>query len=225
MNKTIFEQTGFLVIPDLLDRTELAALEAHVEQIEKDCVGIRHLLEYSWCADVARRLRRLPQLQALLPRAAVAVQCTYFEKSTDQNWLVPLHQDLSIPVKEKIDHPALTGWSEKEGSVFVQAPADILSQLLAVRIHIDDCGPDDGPLRIVPGSHQSGRVDNVQALADRDRSGEIVCTLAKGGALLMRPLVLHASSKASGGSKRRVLHFVFGPRELPCGLRWRHAVC
>ena len=30
----------------------------------------------------------------------------------------------------------------------------------------------------------------------------------------------HASSKAGGASRRRVLHFVFGPRELPAGLAW-----
>jgi hypothetical protein len=38
--------------------------------------------------------------------------------------------------------------------------------------------------------------------------------------MLMRPLLLHASSRASGASRRRVLHFVFGPRELPFGLAW-----
>jgi hypothetical protein len=40
----------------------------------------------------------------------------------------------------------------------------------------------------------------------------------------MRPLLLHASSKASGSSLRRVLHFLFGPRDLPHGLRWQHAI-
>ena len=42
----------------------------------------------------------------------------------------------------------------------------------------------------------------------------------RGDALLMRPLVLHASSKSSGSSLRRVLHFVFGPEVLPYGLAW-----
>ncbi|WP_182990142.1 hypothetical protein [Massilia sp. Se16.2.3] len=40
----------------------------------------------------------------------------------------------------------------------------------------------------------------------------------------MRPLVLHASSKASGTSLRRVLHIVFGPPALPYGLRWQQPV-
>ena len=37
----------------------------------------------------------------------------------------------------------------------------------------------------------------------------------RGDALILRPLVLHASSKPSGSSLRRVLHFVFGPEVLP----------
>jgi hypothetical protein len=39
----------------------------------------------------------------------------------------------------------------------------------------------------------------------------------------MRPLVLHASSKSITNAQRRVLHYVFGPTELPWGLRWRNA--
>jgi hypothetical protein len=40
----------------------------------------------------------------------------------------------------------------------------------------------------------------------------------------MRPLILHASSKATGAGERRVLHFLFGPPTLPHGLKWRLAV-
>jgi hypothetical protein len=68
------------------------------------------------------------------------------------------------------------------------------------------------------------RFDNADALALRDRLGEVACAVKKGVGLLMKPLVLHASSKASGQSRRRVLHLVFGPRCLPLGLRWRQAI-
>jgi hypothetical protein len=40
----------------------------------------------------------------------------------------------------------------------------------------------------------------------------------------MRPLLLHSSSRAQAQAPRRVLHFLFGPRELPCGLTWYRAV-
>lgn len=183
--------------------------------------GSRQLLALPWCAQLAARILAHPTIRPALPLDAVAVQCTYFEKTRGQNWLVPLHQDLGIPVMERVDHPAWSGWSMKEGGLFVQPPLEVLQQLLAVRIHLDACGLDDGPLRVVSGSHRIGRLSSRDALLERDRQGETVCTVERGAALLMKPLILHASSKASGHSRRRVLHFLFGAAVLPHGLRWR----
>lgn len=95
---------------------------------------------------------------------------------------------------------------------------------MAVRVHLEDCGPDDGPLRVVPGSHAMGVIDSAEALQLRDEQEEVPCPAAQGAALVMRPLLLHASSKASGSSRRRVLHFLFGPAQLPYGLAWAAAV-
>lgn len=223
MNTNRFEDDGFAVLPHILTDAVCAEISSSMAQIYSG-VGCRSLLDFSWCKDLAQTIRHHRVIARSLPHDPVAVQCTYFEKSRDQNWLVPIHQDLSIPVYDKIEHPALTGWSEKDGSQFVQPPEMVLQEMVAVRLHLDECGANDGPLRIVPGSHKAGRLSNEMALATRDNIGEVVCTVAKGGALLLRPLVLHASSKATGHSRRRVLHFVFGPRILPFGLRWQHAV-
>ena len=182
--------------------------------------GSRDLLEQAWCVALADQLRQCAQLAPLLTKRPVAVQCTYFEKSKDTNWLVPIHQDLSIPVKARVGHAALTGWSHKQSQLFVQPPVDVLDQLVALRVHLDACGNEDGPLRVVPGSHVRGVVDAQQAPAVRATMGEQICTVACGGVLAMRPLLLHASSKASGQGRRRVLHFVFGPARLPYGLEW-----
>lgn len=91
-------------------------------------------------------------------------------------------------------------------------------------LHIDECRLPDGPLRVVPMSHKNGRLSNHAALEMRDQIGEVICPVEKGGALVMSPLLLHASSKASGESKRRVLHFVYGPTILSHGLTWRYAI-
>ena len=123
-----------------------------------------------------------------------------------------------------VQDDALTGWSEKEGNIFVQPPAEVLRKIVAVRLHVDECSSDDGPLKVVPGSHTHGRTGHDTALALRDTLGEVVCPVARGGALLMSPLLLHSSSKATGQSRRRVLHFLFAPRSLPFGLRWCNAV-
>ncbi|MFC5472798.1 phytanoyl-CoA dioxygenase family protein [Paraherbaspirillum soli] len=224
MSMGLFEEKGFIVIGPLLGAAECLELDSAMPQLQAGSAGARHLLDFSWCTKLAKLIKAHPEIGPLLPSDPVAIQCIFFEKSKDQNWLVPLHQDLSIPVKERVPHAELIGWSEKEGSLFVQPPDSVLQELVAVRLHMDDCGPDDGPLRMVPGSHKKGRLSGAQALAERDRLGEMVCPVARGGALLMKPLLLHASSKASGQSKRRILHFVFGPRSLPCGLQWQYAV-
>jgi hypothetical protein len=86
-----------------------------------------------------------------MPHDACAVQCTYFTKSPTHNWLLTLHQDLSIPVADRIDSEHCTGWSRKEGGLFVQPPSSLLENMLAVRIHLDDTNVETGALRIVPG--------------------------------------------------------------------------
>lgn len=219
-----FEKDGFAVLSQILTDSACATISSELTQVPSNGIGCRRLLDFPWCKELAQTIRQHHVITKALPSDPVAVQCTYFEKSQDQNWLVPIHQDLSIPVREKVDHTSLFGWSEKDDSVFVQPPEMVLRELVAVRLHIDECGVDDGPLRVVPGSHKAGRLSNETALTVRDNLGEVVCTVAKGGALLLKPLLLHASSKAVGSSRRRVLHLVFGPRLLPFGLQWQHAV-
>jgi hypothetical protein len=215
-----FEKDGFAVLPGVLEPHECEQLAEAISPKASVSGGTRCLLSQPWCASLADRLRRSPLLSGLLVAAPVAVQCNYFEKSLARNWLVPLHQDLSIPVAERVASGELRGWSGKEGVLFVQPPVSVLEQLVAVRLHLDACTAADGPLRVVPGSHLMGRLD---AIATRGAK-PTACTADRGAALVMRPLLLHASSKSQGASLRRVLHFVFGPASLPHGLRWHHSV-
>lgn len=221
MKRADFDRDGFALVVQVLSPQECAQAAS---QVTVDGAGTRCLLSRPWCAALAGRLRVHPAIAALMAPDMVAVQCTYFEKSADRNWLVPIHQDLSIPVLARVSDPGLSGWSIKEGVQYVRAPLDVLTQLVAVRIHLDPCGAEDGPLRVVPGSHMRGVIGDEQAFALRATHGETECVAPAGAALVLRPLLLHASSKGSGTSARRVLHFVFGPRELSHGLRWNAAV-
>ena len=222
MNIDRFENDGFVVLSSILPTTACDEIASSLVGIGS--AGTRHLLDTPWCRQLANAIRQQAAVAPLLPDDPVAVQCTYFAKSQEQNWLVPLHQDLSIPVEEKVDNPLLTGWSEKQGALFVQPPASVLRDLVAVRVHLDACDHCDGALRVVAGSHRAGRLSHEDALRMRDELGETSCSVEKGGAMILKPLLLHASSKATGNSQRRVLHLLFGPRTLPFGLRWQHTV-
>ena len=203
---------GYAIIDGVIDADECALLATRGPGVH----GARSLLAAPWCAQLARRL----QDAAGLPPSLLAVQCTWFEKSDGHNWLVPLHQDLSIPVAARVEAPGLRGWSIKDGVQFVQAPGEVLAKMVALRLHLDPCGPGDGGLRVVPGSHRLGVLDAQATQNLRAAGGEVDCHLGIGGVLLLHPLLLHASSKSSGSSRRRVLHFLFGPRQLPDGLAW-----
>jgi len=201
----------------LLDAAQCALVIGQLPSISG--AGSRALLAQPWCAGLAAQLLGSEVLAGILPAGHVAVQCTLFEKSESVNWLVPVHQDLSIPVRERIDAEGLRGWSLKEDGWYVQPPKAVLEQMVAVRVHLDDCGADDGPLYVVPGSHSQGVISAPDASAMRAR--EQACIAMAGDALAMRPLLLHRSSKSSGASRRRVLHFLFGPAFIPQGIEWR----
>jgi hypothetical protein len=217
------ELTGFVVLPGVISEAQCRAIADLLSNSPAEGAGTRNLLEAEWCSTLAVTLRDTIDLGSALA-GSVAVQCTYFDKSEHSNWLVPLHQDLSIPVQAHVASPELKGWSTKEGSIFVQPPASVLEQMIAVRVHLDDSADDNGPLRVVPGSHRSGRLRPEEQRQFRGSHGEVLCTTHRGGVVALKPLLLHASSKATSSRPRRVLHYVYGPEELPYELAWARAV-
>lgn len=217
-----FDLDGFVTLPAFLTAEECNRVCREVETAAFDGAGTREILTEAWCRELAGEVRR--RCAALFPADYVAVQCTLFRKSAKRNWFVARHQDLTIPVADRVADPALSGWSDKEGGLYVLPPVDLLERLVAVRVHLDDCGETNGPLRVVPGSHRLGRLEPDDIAACCGTRGEVVCAVPRGSALAMRPLLLHASSKSHGPGERRVLHFLFGPAELPYGLRWNVAV-
>lgn len=217
------DEDGFAIVDSVIDEAEVVSIAQALASVPMDGAGTRNLLSASWCCALASRLRTHATLEDLLPAASVGVQCTLFDKTAQANWLVALHQDLSVPVQSRVEHAELRTWSTKEGQHFVQPPAELLDQLVAVRLHIDDCESDNGPLRVVPGSHRRGRIAEARLRDLRDAIGEVECPVARGGALVFKPLLVHASSKASTPRRRRVLHFLFGPASPGYGLRWQYA--
>ena len=211
---------GYVVIPDVISDVQCDLLAAHLGAFQATGAGSRTLLGHPWCTEVAREIRRQAAIDSMLPADAIAAQCTLFDKTPEKNWLVTIHQDLSIPVRCRVDSPNCSGWSEKEGTVYVQPPTQVLETVIAVRVHVDPCPPESGALRVVPGSHQFGRLDSARSDQLRYESGEVVVPVPRGGALVMRPLLLHGSSKATLPHPRRVLHYLFGPPVLPDGLAW-----
>lgn len=97
----------------------------------------------------------------------------------------------------------------------------VVPGVLAVRLHLDDCDESNGPLRVLPGSHATGRLGAEEIRRRREEGGAVTCVVPRGGALVLRPLLLHSSPAPRAPRRRRVVHLEFANAPLPCGLEWR----
>ena len=203
------QDDGYVVLNQLIDAVSLSQITDLCDGEVTRKVGTRNLLKKQWIVDLGRKIKAHPLVEEVLPNKARLVQCNYFYKDELSNWSVTLHRDLSIPIKARIESERWSGWSEKEGVLYVQPPKNVLESLIAVRLHLEDNNSENGALELVPGSHNK----------EVNRNNRILVEVDKGGVLLMRPLILHASTKVKSGS-RRVLHFIYGPERLPDGAEW-----
>lgn len=212
---------GFAVIPNVIGDDDVQVLEQRLAELESSSRGgIRNLLHSpAICAFAGSpALRRL--VDSVLGAAAVAVKGTLFDKTGAANWMVPWRQDLAIAVRERREAEGYGAWSAKDGVPHVLPPPRVLEQMLAVRVHLDDCSAANGPVRVIPGSHRFGRLADRRIEELRESVAEVVCEVARGGALLMRPLLLHASWKAEQPGHRRVVHIEYAAGDLPGGIEW-----
>jgi ectoine hydroxylase-related dioxygenase (phytanoyl-CoA dioxygenase family) len=175
------------------------------------------------CPYIAACIREtiLPRLiRPILGRGAKLVRSLLLDKTPENNWGVPWHRDLTIAVKDKGEAQGFSGWREKGEGWYVEPPFELLRQMATVRVHLDDCLIDDGPLSVVPGSHDWPALP-WESVVDRAKTAAPVEVHAHhGDALLMRPLLVHSSQRAQKPKHRRVLHLEFCAEKLPGGLEW-----
>jgi len=210
---------GIRHLPNVLSPQECWDYSAALTPLAK--AGDRQLLSIPAIARLARSERLLNIVAQHLLGKPRLVRAIYFDKNPAVNWLVPWHQDLTIAVKEKHEVPGYGPWSVKESIPHVQPPIEVLESMVTLRIHLDDTDETNGALRVLPGTHRWGRLDSAEIAAARKDVTEFLCKATQGDAYLMRPLLLHASSRSTSDRHRRVLHFEYAGRELPEGLAWQ----
>ncbi|WP_369992768.1 phytanoyl-CoA dioxygenase family protein [Winogradskyella sp.] len=142
----------------------------------------------------------------------------YFDKLPKSNWFVAYHQDLSISVNKKVEVNGFKNWTNKKGIYGVQPPECILNNSITIRVHLDDTTQKNGALRVIPKSHTKGIITKNSANWNLDN--EYICEAKKGSIMLMKPLLLHASSKTINDKRRRVIHLEFNSNALPKPLEW-----
>lgn len=225
-----FERDGFAIVPGVIDPDAVAGLIAALSALVPGGSALgrggRVYASRNLLAD-APAVRALAGsvgvrglVEPVLGPNAWAVRGLLFDKTPEANWMVPWHQDLTVAVKARVEAPGFGPWTVKTGVPHVQPPAGVLARMVSVRVHLDDCGSGCGPLRVIPGSHREGRLGVEPTRAWLERVAPVACPVPRGGALVMRPLILHASSASDDPGHRRVIHLEFAAHPLPSGVEW-----
>ena len=215
------EQHGFTIVPRALEAEEQRELLSTLGPVSG--AGRRGLLASPAVAGLARSPRLLDLVRPHLPSEPFPVRAIYFDKSSETNWLVPWHQDLTLALRARAEVPGFGPWSTKDGIPHVQPPIELLQQMLTVRLHLDAADESNGALRVLPGSHCLGRLSSERVQELRSQQSDFLCVVSAGDALLMRPLLLHASSRSTSTRHRRVLHIEYASFTLPNELEWNEA--
>jgi hypothetical protein len=227
---------GFVLLPAVFDAAAVCRLTAGCGDALKRHAGDPAVLsDAGGAVSGARDLFRLwpgavelaaaPGLREALiadlgPGAGV-VRGLYFDKPPGHGWALPWHKDYTVAVRAHGPLGRFRKPTTKAGIPHLEAPTELLSRMLTARVHLDDMTDENGPLRVVPGSH---RFDSTAA--DELRPPVVVRCRA-GDVLLMRPLLTHASGHADAGTAmhRRIVHLECAPAgELVDGYEWRDFV-
>ncbi len=214
---------GYQVVADCLPEDEVARLcdAVSCSNLARTKAGIRHALREPAVLKLANNFRLISIAKQVLGPHAFPYRATLFDKSPDSNWLVVWHQDTSLPIEEKRESAGWGPWSVKDQVNYAHAPAKALEQVLAIRVHLDDSTVENGPLRVLPGTHNRGLLTDEEIHKLSRRVPAIECTVNRGGLLLMRPLLVHASSKSKTEMKRRVIHIEYVSQPSFDGLKLR----
>lgn len=223
-------QNGFTTIPDIYSISEVNSLVEIIANATQNSANFRQSNDLF---AIRNLLSEIPELQNILWNAHLKtlikelfgenyfnVKAIYFDKPPQSNWIVAWHQDLTISVSDKTDTESFTNWTLKQGQPTVQPPLEVLENIFTLRIHLDDCDETNGALRVIPKSHQKG-VISMKDFRLEDYPEPVNVAVPKGGVMLMKPLILHASNKSTSERNRRVIHLEFSDMNLPDGLDWR----
>ncbi len=212
---------GYAVVADVLDPAHcddlLGALSVIGSWEPRRRGGLRNLFAL---VPAVRQLAHSGPLRDIVDQAlspsALAVRALLFDKTPESNWYVPWHQDATIAVSHRADELEEFGpWSSKAGITHVQPPVGILEHMVNLRLHLDSCGPDNGALEVIPGSHRRGLSPREPSPAEAR-----ICPVPRGGVLAIRPLLWHRSAKAVAPDHRRVVHIEYADIDLPEPLQW-----
>jgi Phytanoyl-CoA dioxygenase (PhyH) len=177
----VLDRDGVLICPNVLSREAARHLHRHFDGIDSERAGARSF-------DLPEDIRVLIGQRGPLGTIAATeagesispVRVLLFDKTPAANWAVPWHQDRTVVVKERHDVAGFGPWSVKDGVDHVEPPISVLEGMLTLRLFVDDCGDDNGPLEVTIGSHRFGRLPGGEMSAVVQRATVFVGVAGQG---------------------------------------------
>ncbi len=216
-------EKGYELIEGFLSLDQLEKINSEIKSVSFPARsgGIRNAdKKYSSIGELSALESIIKKANLYLSGSASLVRAILFNKTLDNNWLVSWHQDRTVAVSKKFEKQGWGPWSIKDGIHHVQPPLEVLNKMVTFRIHLDDTGIENGCLKVIPKSHEWGILDRNAISEYVQKNKAVICFTKAGSALVMRPHILHASSKATIPSQRRVLHLEYSSFKLPSGVAW-----
>ena len=225
-------RNGFTIINNIFTTEEIEQILASIENVNStnttfrksaDLFAIRQFLKEIPATQSMIFVDKLKELiTELFGQNFFVTKSIYFDKPEQSNWFVAYHQDLTISVDKKIELKNFGPWTVKQNQFAVQPPLEFLENNFTIRIHLDNTDENNGALKVIPKSHLKGiyRAETI----NWETETETICNTLKGGIMIMKPLLLHSSSRTTNNLKRRVIHIEFSNKELNNGLNWSERI-
>ncbi|RLJ72096.1 phytanoyl-CoA dioxygenase family protein [Pedobacter alluvionis] len=222
------QESGFSVIDDVFTDQEIEDILTAINRADTtketfrksdDLFAIRRLLkEVPDTIGLIFNKKLKAIIQEIFGKDYFLVKSIYFDKPENSNWFVSYHQDLTISVNEKVEIPGFGPYTKKNDQFAVQPPLHILENNFTIRIHLDHTNEENGALKVITNSHSKGiyRPETIDWSIEK----EVSCNVARGAVMIMKPLLLHSSSRTTNNQKRRVIHLEFSNQTLPKELQW-----
>ena len=222
------EMQGVLHIPGVLGSAQLEKLWARL-QPETSVGAVRTSAQEVYGARglLAARSELLPLFIELgldtIARVALGVpafpiDAVFLDKHAELNWAVPAHQDVVVPVPASAVLPGGRRSRRRNGVTYGEPGDEVLDELVALRVHLDEAGADSGGLCVLDASHRRGRLPDAEIRRiGLETYRQTQCSA--GDVLLMKPLTVHRSLRSATPARRRVLQVLYAPRG---GWHWQH---
>lgn len=236
MNAWSLDRDGFCLLPSAVS----GQVVSHLLMICKDTfasesAGVRARSSRGHVYAARNLIQSIPEVRTVwrnelllsflreqLGEGVGLVRALFFDKPPDRTWNLAWHKDTSIAVKDNsITSSFFSRPTTKAGVPHLIACDEVLRRMLTLRIHLDEVTDENGPLRVIPGSHVSSTSEGVGV------DNAVTIHAGIGDVLAMRPLISHASGSSVEGTRRhrRILHLEFAAdSKLPDGVQWHDFV-